>query len=335
MTTTFYTNNGMGATPGTTVNGTNSALGGDPDNVALVASGTRTYSTEHVAATVIADFTSQVFKCVSATGAAALIGPEPGATNAELADAAMSGSIFVLVETLPATTFDCIRMRTIANGNAGKVQLRTDGKLNLLNNAGSIIGTTTAALATNTWYRLDFRIVKGSGSSGVLQMRLCLANSPTPVEAALSNLATDCGTSDIVGFRGGELSGITGGHSVWLALPRLEQGGTTLFDEYIGPSKLGIPGRTDWRAFNFPDLRGTISIEQTSTGTEVDEPDIDGTTIWINVPKGHPDLLTFDVTAQGDGPEVTFELAIAPRPLHNTALYSGSGDPEDITNWIV
>jgi PKD repeat protein len=79
-------------------------------------------------------------------------------------------SFYIRVNSLPASSAR-IAMFSNAGTTVGNIQLMTDGRLQL-RNASSAIGSNSAALATNTIYRVGLRQKKGAGGDAILEAYL-------------------------------------------------------------------------------------------------------------------------------------------------------------------
>lgn len=108
----------------------------------------------------------------------------------------------------PTAAVQLFTFRNSVNFNL-QVALNTNRTINVSLGAaqGSTTLKTTAALAVDTWYRIEVATEIGTSSTaGKVWMSYFLGNSTTPVETGLANLATDMGTTPIVSIRFGKLN---------------------------------------------------------------------------------------------------------------------------------
>ena len=99
-----------------------------------------------------------------------------------------------------------MRILHLSNGGTtvGNIQLRANGKLRLRNDA-SAVGSETAALSTNTLYRIGLRQRQGSGSDAILEAYLAVGTAAFTTPFASLATGTWSGAADRL--RAGSTSG--------------------------------------------------------------------------------------------------------------------------------
>lgn len=73
--------------------------------------------------------------------------------------------------TLPSVKQRIMQFNNAANGLSARVDMYTDGKLVLMNSSNITVGTSTLALATNRWYRVEF-MSDATNNPGKLELRV-------------------------------------------------------------------------------------------------------------------------------------------------------------------
>lgn len=90
-------------------------------------------------------------------------------------------------------------------------------------------------------------------------------------------------------------------------------------------------------------LQDTIEIDTTGSNGEMSLVQIGGTTasitgpvsevFRIERPDGHPDILTFELTATADGPVIVQEIKVFPLRLAQQLVCQG-GDSSELSSWV-
>lgn len=314
--TTFLRNNCEGASSGTTITTANSDDNSAGDALDISTSGTRTYdnSWTHSGTTS--------WKCEGTSGNTAILAYDR-------TDPSVATRVYFRFTGNPSATCGILQARN--SGSMGDVHMRTDGKLQVTDDAGTILFTTASALSTSTTYRLEHYVAKGTTTSnGKVSFAYYLGDSPTPVESAFVSTTANMGTADVTSMRFGKLTGIASTWAVWFDDVAVEYGATA----FIGPL-LGDPiiAHTELRVVEVDTAgsNGTIAITQLSGTTAT----ITGPTsevFRIELP-AHTDVLRFEIEATGDGAPITETFDVAPTSLTTELIFQG-GDPTDLANWL-
>ncbi len=313
---TFLRNNCEGAASGTTITTANSDDNSAGDPLDISTSGTRIYdnSWTHSGTTS--------WKCEGTSGNTAILAYDR-------TDPSVATRVYFRFTGNPSATCGILQARN--SGSMGEVQMRTDGKLQVTDDAGTILFTTASALSTSTTYRLEHYVAKGTTTSnGKVSFAYYLGDSPTPVESAFVSTTANMGTADVTSMRFGKLTGIASTWAVWFDDVAVEYGATA----FIGPL-LGDPiiAHTELRVVEVDTAgsNGTIAITQLSGTTAT----ITGPTsevFRIELP-AHTDVLRFEIEATGDGAPITETFDVAPTSLTTELIFQG-GDPTDLANWL-
>jgi hypothetical protein len=318
---TFVYNSAEGAANTTVV-----SLANSDDNSAGsaidVVSGNPTYSSTW------ANHGSLSFKCSATSGNASLIGWDSTVGGSLVtASAAKTFRCYFRFPAAPSATCEVVQVRNGANG--GAIQLRTDRKLNIVDDASTIQLTTAAALTVDTTYRLEYRVKKGTGAGdGTIEFKYFLGESTSPIET-YSTTSANQGTVDFVGFRWGKLTGIASTETYYF--DDVAQDDTeALLGPYAGASSLAFT-TTRKVTVDCTGSVGTLTCVQ-DTGTSVGAiagPTSDVFTITL---PDHKDVLVFTVSADGDGAAVTDTFKVYPDNLSNVLVFTGA-DASDIADW--
>lgn len=121
----------------------------------------------------------------------------------------MAGQFYIYITALPTLgTIELAQIR-FSGGSAAKLLLSaTTKQLQVANATGGQIYTFPTALATNTWYRINLRVVIGATTTdGTIAAAYYLGDSTTPVEAAYTGTGVNAGTAVLTDFRWGKLTG--------------------------------------------------------------------------------------------------------------------------------
>lgn len=313
--TTFLRNNCEGASSGTTITTANSDDNSAGDALDISTSGTRTYDNAWV------NSGSTSWKCEGTSGNTAILAYDR-------TDPSVATRVYFRFTGNPSATCGILQARN--SGSMGDVHMRTDGKLQVTDDAGTILFTTASALSTSTTYRLEHYVAKGTTTSnGKVSFAYYLGDSPTPVESAFVSTTANMGTADVTSMRFGKLTGIASTWAVWFDDVAVEYGATA----FIGPL-LGDPiiAHTELRVVEVDTAgsNGTIAITQLSGTTAT----ITGPTsevFRIELP-AHTDVLRFEIEATGDGAPITETFDVAPTSLTTELIFQG-GDPTDLADW--
>ena len=314
--TIFLRNNCEGAASGTSLTTANSDDNSAGDALDISTSGTRTYDNAWV------NSGSTSWKCEGTSGNTAILAYDR-------TDPSVATRVYFRFTGNPSATCGILQARN--SGSMGDVHMRTDGKLQVTDDAGTILFTTASALSTSTTYRLEHYVAKGTTTSnGKVSFAYYLGDSPTPVETAFVSTTANMGTADVTSMRFGKLTGIASTWAVWFDDVAVEYGATA----FIGPL-LGDPiiAHTELRVVEVDTAgsNGTIAITQLSGTTAT----ITGPTsevFRIELP-AHTDVLRFEIEATGDGAPITETFDVAPTSLTTELIFQG-GDPTDLANWL-
>lgn len=314
--TIFLRNNCEGAASGTSLTTANSDDNSAGDALDISTSGTRTYDNAWV------NSGSTSWKCEGTSGNTAILAYDR-------TDPSVATRVYFRFTGNPSAT--CAILQARNSGSMGEVQMRTDGKIQVTDDTGTILFTTASALSTSTTYRLEHYVAKGTTTSnGKVSFAYYLGDSPTPVETAFVSTTANMGTADVTSMRFGKLTGIASTWAVWFDDVAVEYGATA----FIGPL-LGDPiiAHTELRVVEVDTAgsNGTIAITQLSGTTAT----ITGPTsevFRIELP-AHTDVLRFEIEATGDGAPITETFDVAPTSLTTELIFQG-GDPTDLANWL-
>lgn len=314
--TIFLRNNCEGAASGTSLTTANSDDNSAGDALDISTSGTRTYDNAWV------NSGSTSWKCEGTSGNTAILAYDR-------TDPSVATRVYFRFTGNPSATCGILQARN--SGSMGDVMMRTDGKLQVVDDAGGILFTTASALSTSTTYRLEFFAAKGTTTgNGKVSFAYYLGDSPTPVETAFVTTTANMGTADITSMRFGKITNIASTQAWWFDDVAVEYGATA----FIGPL-LGDPiiAHTELRVVEVDTAgsNGTIAITQLSGTTAT----ITGPTsevFRIELP-AHTDVLRFEIEATGDGAPITETFDVAPTSLTTELIFQG-GDPTDLANWL-
>lgn len=105
-------------------------------------------------------------------------------------------SVYVRFPTLWAATANFIQIVGTDSITAALLRLKLDGKFEIRNKPNAIVHTSSTVLAVNTTYRVEFRLIKGTGATdGTIQYAYYPGDSLTPIDTFTSS-TTDVGTLD-------------------------------------------------------------------------------------------------------------------------------------------
>ena len=311
---TYYANNAEGAANGVTVSATNSDDNGAGDALDVV-SGSREFSTAQYnnGATSI--------KCFGTSGNTGLVGWT-------LSSSSVSTRVYFRIPSAPGATSDIMQFRN--TGNGGGLQLRTDRKLAVVNDASAAVFTAATACDVDTWYRLEIAMAKGTDTStGVINFAYYLGDSTSAIETySVSN--ANCGTDDWTGVRWGKLTGIAFSLDLYFDDFAASTGTTTLLGPMLGASALTFSTARNVKV-DCTGSVGTLTCVQDS-GTSVGSIAGPTSSIFTITLPDHKDVLVFTVSADGDGAAVTDTFKVYPDNLSNM-LVLGSLPASTLANW--
>lgn len=317
MTTIYLQNTAAGAASGTTITVANSDDNGAGDALDVSTSGTRIYDNTY------AHSGSTSFKCEGTSGNTAILGWNRTDTKAVL-------RTYLRMPTTPGATCAVIQSRNAAS--MGEVQVRTDGKAQVTDDTGAVVHTTTNALSTTAWNRLEYYAEKGTTTSdGKTSFGLYLGDSPTPVESVFTKTNANMGTADLTSLRFGKLTGIAFTWAAWFDSVAAEFGGSTFLGPYQGLSDLQYDASNIYRVDATASV-GTVTLTQTS-GTTCVILEVSPGLFEILVPE-HPDPLWFTLIADGDGAPVIETFCIKPDNNVTLRRLRAGGDPTVLTDWV-
>lgn len=183
------------------------------------------------------------------------------------------GRIYIYCESNPGSTINLIRGD---NGAAGayRIQINSSGLIELLNNAGSIVGTFTTPIGLDQWVRVEFHVVHDA-TNGTIEAKLF--NQPedtTPTETvSVTPVATEA-SSDSILFRNNVssyafyLDDIVAGDSTWpgpIVTPYEKTGSVSLLLSSSGADAKEL-GKTGSASLTMA-ASGVESLPSRSTGS--------------------------------------------------------------------
>lgn len=187
-------NTAEGGTAGTTVTMANSGGGSGDAFTELTATGTLEFSTAQV-------MRGSLSYHAANTGTQTIMG------WGSLSCMASSVRFYFRMTAAPTAAVQMFTFRNSVNFNL-QLALNTNRTINVSLGAaqGSTVLKTTAALAVDTWYRMEVAAEIGTGpTNGKVWLSYFLGDSTTAVET-FANTATDMGTTPIVSIRMGKLN---------------------------------------------------------------------------------------------------------------------------------
>lgn len=319
----YVFNTAEGAASGTTVSLANSDDNGAGAALDVSSSGTRQYSNAYKRSGATS------FKCEGTSGNTSILGWDSTVGGSlTVASAAKTFRCYFWIVAAPSATCEVVQVRNAGNG--GAVQLRTDRKLNIVDDAATIKYTTTTVLTTLTMYRLEYRVKKGTGSGdGTIEFALFLGESTTPLDSYSTTTANQ-GTADFVGFRWGKLTGIASTETFYF--DDVAQDDTeALLGPFVGASDLQYTVTKLYREDATASV-GVVTLTQLSgTSCVITEPT--SKVFEILVP-AHPDPLWFQMVADGDGDPVVDVFCIPPDNSTTIRRLRAGGDPTVLTDWV-
>jgi len=320
---TFVSNNAEGASSGTSVTLANSDDNGAGSALDISSSGTRQYSNTW------AHSGSTSFKCEGTSGNTAILGWDSTVGGSLVtASAAKTFRCYFRFPAAPSATVAVVQIRNAGGG--GDIQLRTDRKLNITDDAGTVKFTTTAALAVDTVYRLEIRYKHGASTSdGTIEFKYFAGDSTTALDSYLTTTA-DQGTTDFNGFRWGKLTAVASTETYYF--DDVAQDDTeVLLGPALGLSDLQYDAANIYRV-DASASTGVVTLTQTSgTTCTITEP---STALFeIAVPE-HPDPLWFSISADGDGDAITETFSIKPDNNSTMRRLRVGGTATVLADWV-
>jgi hypothetical protein len=92
------------------------------------------------------------------------------------------GRAYIRLSALPAAQDAVIQIRGTSSSNAGNIQLDTSGHIVAQTPSFATAFTFTNAMAINTWYRVEWKLVAGTAGSASFQISLYTLDSTTATE---------------------------------------------------------------------------------------------------------------------------------------------------------
>lgn len=316
-------NTAAGAASGTAVTIANSDDNSAGHALDISTSGTRQYSNAYKRSGATS------FKCEGTSGNTSILGWDSTVGGSlTVASPAKTFRFYFWIVAAPSATCEIVQVRN--SGNGGAVQLRTDRKLNIVDDAAGLQFTTTTVLTTLTMYRGEYRVEKGTGAGdGTIEFKLFLGESTTPLDTFYTTTANQ-GTADFVGFRWGKLTGITSTETFYF--DDVAQDDTSvLLGPALGPSDLQHDS-TYMHRVDASASTGIVTLTQV-TGTVCVILETSPKVFEILIPE-HPDPLWFDLVADGDGPPITHRFCLPPTNATSIRRLPDGADPTDPAAWI-
>lgn len=312
----YYLNSAEAAASGTTVTTANSADNGAGNALTVASGGTRIYDNSWFRGG------TRSWKVTGAAGTSAVLGWSGGTSLSS------SFRCYFKFDTLPASTCAVFQARN-STGHVGEFQVQSNGKFRITDSAaGGASYTTTATLSTGTTYRFEARLVVGTATTGYGQYALFVGDSTTPLETTTQS-AWNLGTTAVDGWRWGKVTAAPA-WDVWFDEAAWEDSGTALLGPLAGTSLVAYT--TDQVVeVDTTGSVGTMTLTQTG-GTTATITGPTGGVFKIVRPVNHRDVLSFDLSADGDGPAATTPIYIYPDNLTNELIYVGGG-ATNINNW--
>lgn len=246
------------------------------------------------------------------------------------AAAGLSIRFYFRLTALPSATCAIAQMRSGTDAARGSLRVKTDGKIEVETLAG-VVHTTTAALSIDTWYRAEWRQIKGADSAtGTVEFKLFAGDSTSPL-ATYTSTSANIGTIDLATGRLGKVTAIASTFGIYIDSVIIENQGTTLLGPYAGASHVQHTTKLI-REVNASGSNGVLTLTQTEgldTPCPITGPVDDVFRIEI-VP--HSTWLRWNLTADGDGPPVTQVIEHPPDNLAQILVMTGE-DPEDPESW--
>jgi len=280
-----------------------------------VVSGSPTYSSTW------ANNGTTSFKCEATSGNSSLAGWT-------FTDTMVSFRSYFRFPAAPSATCEIVQVRNAANG--GAIQLRTDRKLAVANDAASVVFTAAAALTVDTTYRLEISWERGTTiSNGKIYFSYFVGESASAVES-FSSTAADCGTADWTGVRWGKLTAIASTETYYFDTVAAETGTVSLLGPHAGLSSL-VYSTARKLTVDCTGSVGALACTQT-TGTTASIAGPVSNVFTITVPN-HKDVLVFEASADGDGDAVTGTFKIYPDSLSNVLVLKAGGVATVLADW--
>lgn len=176
---------------------------GDPDTpneVAITAGGSATYSSTYAAH---ANLSVRLKNTTS--------GDKITVGFISFNSTTVCGSAYIRFQSYPSAASDLATIRN-STTNAMKVQIWSDGKLRVLNSAGTTVKTFASAIGTGSWIRLEWQATKGTTTSdGRIRVAYYALDDETAVDSYDSGTTTNTGTTNLVVAHLGMMTGTATG----------------------------------------------------------------------------------------------------------------------------
>lgn len=182
--------------------------------------------------------------------------------------ARMQARLYFRTDAVPSTAQLNLIVFRHAAGFMGYIGLTSAGRLQVYNtsNTGVSASLASAAIAANTWYRLEATIKKGAGTTdGLIEYAYYLGDSTTPISiwsagsvsaVAGAHAGINTGTADPIQVRYGINGASTVPAMVWLDDAAIGDGATG----FLGPSGGLLPTAVlDGELVHLIDARGSSS----------------------------------------------------------------------------
>lgn len=113
----------------------------------------------------------------------------------DTASANFSVRFYLRLTSLPSADAEFpLSLRTAADGNVARVQMRSTGVIRITNSAGTVIYTGTQVLATSTWYRIEVWGTGAGTATATFNYALYAGDSTSPLETTqLTNFSMSNG----------------------------------------------------------------------------------------------------------------------------------------------
>lgn len=313
--TIFLRNNCEGAASGTSITTVNSDDNSAGDPLDISTSGTRIYDNAW------ANSGATSWKTEGTSGNTAILAYDR-------TDPSVATRVYFRFTGNPSATCGILQARN--SGSMGEVHMRTDGKLQVTDDAGTILFTTASALSTSTTYRLEHFVAKGTTTSnGKVSFAYYLGDSPTPVESAYVSTTANMGTADVTSMRLGKMTAIASTQAWWFDDVAVEYGATGFIGPLAGDPEIA---HTELRVVEVDTAgsNGTLTLAQLSGTTATITGPTSGV-FRIELPD-HTDTLRFEIEAEADGDPITTTFDVFPTSLATQLICQG-GDSSDFANW--
>lgn len=175
---TTITNNFEGGSAGATISTANTGGTGNTafDGVTIQNTGTATFSSTAAHGSLGAAFVNEATKAVWVEWNAALIDQGTG----------QSGTVYLReglrLGALPASEMAIMRGLTSGGAQRWRICLDTGGHVLVRDAGNSVVATSTMALSTGTWYRIEAGMAAPNNTSSTAEVRIYVGDATTPAE---------------------------------------------------------------------------------------------------------------------------------------------------------